>query len=68
MIRLKINSVHSEAIKQAPDVVIPSWIKDVAVFWCNNEIEDSSFIEAIQHLNHENKEKNLDFHFILNNI
>ncbi|MGI0021824.1 MAG: HYR domain-containing protein, partial [Nitrososphaeraceae archaeon] len=31
-------------------IVIPEWIKNVAGFWCNNEIEDSSFVEAIQYL------------------
>ena len=30
--------------------VIPDWVKDVAGFWCNDEIDDSSFIEAIQYL------------------
>jgi len=34
----------------APDVLIPSWIKDVAGFWCGDEIDDGSFIEAIQYL------------------
>jgi len=34
----------------SPDVLIPSWIKDVAGFWCGDEIDDSSFIEAIQYL------------------
>ena len=33
-----------------PDVLIPSWIKDVAGFWCDDEIDDVSFIEAIQYL------------------
>jgi len=33
-----------------PDVVIPSWVKDVAGFWCGDEIDDISFIEAIQYL------------------
>jgi len=35
---------------RAPDVVIPSWIRDVASFWCDDEIDDNSFIEAIQYL------------------
>lgn len=35
---------------KSPDVVIPSWIKDVAGFWCDDEIDDASFIEAIQYL------------------
>lgn len=29
---------------------IPVWIKDVAGFWCNEEIDDSGFIEGIQYL------------------
>ena len=33
-----------------PDVLIPSWIKDVAGFWCGDEIDNASFIEAIQYL------------------
>jgi len=35
---------------RALDAVIPSWIRDVAGFWCGNEIDDNSFIEAIQYL------------------
>ena len=34
----------------SPDVLIPSWIKDVAGFWCGDEIDNASFIEAIQFL------------------
>jgi len=34
----------------SPDVLIPSWIKDVAGFWCGDEIDNASFIEAIQYL------------------
>ena len=29
---------------------IPSWIKNIAAFWCNNEIDDSGFVEAVQYL------------------
>ncbi len=29
---------------------IPVWIKDVAAFWCDEKINDSSFIEGIQYL------------------
>jgi len=32
------------------DVEIPSWVKDVAGFWCGSEIDNASFIEAIQYL------------------
>jgi plastocyanin len=29
---------------------IPDWIKNVASFWCNGSIDDTSFIEGIQYL------------------
>jgi len=29
---------------------IPDWIKNVAEFWCNDEIDNASFVEAIQYL------------------
>lgn len=35
---------------QAKSIVIPDWIKNVAGFWCDGEIEDSSFVEGIQYL------------------
>jgi len=38
-----INVVGSEAI-------FPGWIKEIAALWCNDEIGDYSFIEAIQYL------------------
>jgi len=34
----------------APSTSIPSWIKDVAAFWCENKIDDASFVEGIQYL------------------
>ncbi len=30
--------------------IIPDWIKEVSGFWCNDEINDDSFVEAIQYL------------------
>ena len=30
--------------------VIPEWVKNVAIFWCDNKIDDTSFIEGIQYL------------------
>lgn len=30
--------------------IIPDWIKEVASFWCSDEIDDDSFVEAIQYL------------------
>ncbi len=31
-------------------VVIPNWIRDIAGFWCNDEINDDTFVLAIQYL------------------
>ncbi len=33
-----------------PQTLIPGWIKEVAAFWCDDKIDDSSFIEGIQYL------------------
>jgi len=35
---------------ESPDVLIPAWVRDVAAFWCDDEIDDSGFIQAIQYL------------------
>ncbi len=32
------------------EFVVPEWIKDVAGFWCNDEIDDAAFVQAIQYL------------------
>tara|TARA_B000000460_G_scaffold53258_1_gene35190 strand:- start:45 stop:638 length:594 start_codon:yes stop_codon:yes gene_type:complete len=47
-----IHMMKSFSIKEVTleSVVIPDWIKSTAGWWCNNEIEDSSFIEALQYL------------------
>jgi len=29
---------------------VPIWVKEVAGFWCNDEIDDASFVQAIQYL------------------
>jgi len=34
----------------APSLLIPNWIKEVAAFWCDDKIDDASFIEGIQYL------------------
>jgi len=31
-------------------ILIPNWIKEVAAFWCDDKIDDASFIEGIQYL------------------
>jgi len=33
-----------------PETTIPSWVKNVAEFWCQDKIDDVSFVEAIQYL------------------
>jgi len=33
-----------------PETTIPSWVKNVAGFWCQDKINDGSFVEAIQYL------------------
>ena len=29
---------------------IPDWVKNVASYWCDNAIDDTSFVEGIQYL------------------
>jgi len=43
-------TVTVQSSATTPPVVIPNWIKDVAAFWCADQIDDSSFIQAIQYL------------------
>ena len=33
-----------------PDAIIPKWVKEVTDLWCQDEINDDSFIEAVQYL------------------
>ena len=33
-----------------PAFFIPNWVKEVAAFWCNDNIDDAAFIEGIQYL------------------
>jgi len=33
-----------------PETTIPSWVKNVAEFWCHEKIDDGSFVEGIQYL------------------
>ena len=33
-----------------PGISIPSWVKNVAEFWCADKIEDGAFVEGIQYL------------------
>ena len=40
----------SVIVKETTDTVIPSWTREMAGFWCGDEIEDRSFINAVQYL------------------
>ena len=44
------NPVSFFVTVNAPGILIPDWIKEVAAFWCDEKIGDSSFIEGIQYL------------------
>ena len=37
-------------IVSPPLTSIPSWVKNVASFWCQDQIDDTSFVEGIQYL------------------
>ena len=37
-------------IVSPPLTSIPSWVKNVAGFWCQDQIDDASFVEGIQYL------------------
>ncbi len=42
--------VSFRVIINHPETSIPSWVKNVAEFWCQEKIDDVSFVEAIQYL------------------
>jgi len=35
---------------QTSEIKIPDWVREVAGFWCSDEIDDASFVSAIQYL------------------
>jgi plastocyanin len=39
-----------EIPETSSEIKIPSWIKDVAKFWCSDKINDKNFLSAIQYL------------------
>jgi hypothetical protein len=41
---------NDQFVKETLEIKIPDWIRDVAGFWCNDEIDDAAFIGAIQFL------------------
>jgi len=42
--------VSFSIIVNSPVTSIPSWVKNVAGFWCQDKIDDASFVEGIQYL------------------
>jgi len=40
----------TDIVKETTDIVIPIWLREVVGFWCGDEIEDRSFIKAVQYL------------------
>ena len=42
--------VFFSIIVNPPPTLIPSWVKNVAEFWCQDKIDDESFIEGLQYL------------------
>jgi hypothetical protein len=36
--------------KEEPPIIIPEWIKDIAEWWANDQIDDETFVEGIQFL------------------
>ena len=37
-------------VVNSPKTSIPNWLKNVAEFWCQDKIDDASFVEGIQYL------------------
>jgi len=46
----RAQSVSFSITVNLPQLLIPNWIKNIAEFWCENKIDDASFIEGIQYL------------------
>jgi hypothetical protein len=44
------NPVSFTVTVNPPGILIPSWVKNVAEFWCEDKIDDSAFVEGIQYL------------------
>lgn len=42
--------MNFSVIVSLPEILIPNWVKNVAEFWCQDQIDDASFIEGIQYL------------------
>ncbi len=39
-----------QLMTETSEIIIPDWIRDIAGFWCNDDIDDASFVGAIQFL------------------
>jgi len=43
----------SELDSLETEQLIPLWVKNIGGFWCNDKIDDSEFVSAVQYLIHE---------------
>jgi len=39
-----------QIVAVSPEIIIPDWIRDVAGFWCKDQIDEISFIGGIEYL------------------
>lgn len=46
----KVSQTSFQFTGELVSETIPSWIKNVGDFWCNNQIDDSEFVNAVQFL------------------
>lgn len=42
--------ISFSVIVSPPATAIPEWVKNIAQFWCQDQIDDASFVEGIQYL------------------
>jgi len=46
---IKVSNIFSNQ-NEKPRIIIPGWIKDIAGWWSDGQIEDEAFVEGIQYL------------------
>ena len=47
---IKIIYDDQQVVTAPIEIIIPDWIRNVAGYWCNDEIDDASFVGGIQYL------------------
>ena len=48
--QIRIIYDDQQIVSESIEIIIPDWIRNVAGFWCNDEIDDTSFVGGIQYL------------------